>query len=110
MNLDIKINNKIITLGPWTGYGTINHLWNFYRVSINTFEEIGFVVDNKDLFKEDPNLCTWKLDTTWSSSLKCAAQVFINMYGENFNYSNLETAKSNLDNLLLKFDDLKIYL
>lgn len=113
-NIITIIDNEIMELSPWQNYGTNGYEYNFYRSLIKDnseffTNEIGFTVYESHVFIKNPNLAHWVIDSENIKLLK-VAELFQKMYGNCIKYYELEVAKNNLDQLLLKYDSLKAFL
>jgi hypothetical protein len=108
----IILNNKEIELSDWQGAGTDDYEWNFWRKCVQFSNSIGFIVNSADSFKQNPNLATWRVTCIYTDSLLYSiAFEYDKIYNKPiFGYSELDKAKKDLDNFMLKFDRLKLYL
>lgn len=102
------IEGEKFILNPWKEYGKYNYKWNFYRSTDYTV--IGFCIWDSKFFIKNPDLAIWTITCGSFTKLTIIVDLFKKMYGEKIiGIENLEVAKNNLDNLLIKYDKLNIY-
>jgi hypothetical protein len=115
----IKYGSTEYNFSDWQGYreslSGVNGkdiFPDFVRIAFyfGSFETIIMLkcISSSIMYVTSPETCVWKLKS--DPDFNFIVPIYNNMYGNIIHYKDLSLAKSRVDNLLLKINDLKIYL
>jgi hypothetical protein len=109
----MKLGN--LELSNWYGTGQEECVHNFWRRYMdeekNQSHHIGLICcPNVDTFRKDPRLCYWKVTNVGEKFVEFQ-ELFNKINGHrSYSYDELEQAKKDIDEFLIKMDKLLVFV